>query len=62
MKVILPDGSEKNANSGTVEEILKELGCNPYEYLAMRDKELLLEDDICKDDDVIYLTSIVHGG
>lgn len=62
MKVILPDGSEKNVNSGTVEEILKQLGCNPYEYLAMKDGNLLLEDDICNDDDIIRLTSIVHGG
>jgi len=62
MIVIFPDGSKKNAKPGIVEDILKQLGCNPYEYLAMRDEELLLEDDFCNEDDVIRLTSIVHGG
>lgn len=61
-QVYLPDGSCVSTEAGTVEEILARLDCNPYEVLATCDGELLLADDICSEDAVIRLMSIIHGG
>jgi len=60
--VHLSDGTTTSAPAGTVEEILKCLGLNPYEILATRGGELLLADDFITDDQVLATTSIVHGG
>ncbi|HJJ46997.1 MAG TPA: hypothetical protein O0X32_01920 [Methanocorpusculum sp.] len=62
MKVILPDGTEIQAEPRTVDEILEWLGYNPYEVLAVRDDELLLGDEFCSEEDTLKLISIVHGG
>lgn len=62
VSVILADGRTIKTEEGTVEEILEKLGLNPYEYLAVRDGELLTADDVCVAGDLIKLTSIVHGG
>lgn len=62
VSVIMPDGRIVRTAEGTVEEILEKLGLNPYEYLAVRDGELLTTDEICKAGDVLKFTSIVHGG
>ena len=60
--VHLPDGTTAAAPAGTVEEILTDLGLNPYEILVTSGGELLLGDDVITDDQVLETTSIVHGG
>lgn len=58
----LPDGLVKTTHAGTLEEILLRLDMNPYEILVTRDGELLLADDPVDEDDLLRVTSIVHGG
>jgi len=58
----LPDGQVMTTSAGTLEEILLRLDMNPYEILVTRDGELLLADDEIHEDDVLRVTSIVHGG
>ncbi|HJK01161.1 MAG TPA: hypothetical protein O0X73_02530 [Methanocorpusculum sp.] len=62
VQVHLPDGTMVFAPSGTVEEILIGLGLNPYEILVTFEGELLLADDVVTADQILELTSIVHGG
>jgi len=62
ISVELPDGTVTTAHAGTVDEILQQLGQNPYELLALRNEELLLADDQVEDGAAIKLVSIVHGG
>ena len=62
ISVTLPNGSVRETEPGTVEEILARLGQNPYEILAAAEGELLLADDFVEDGANLLLTSIVHGG
>ncbi|MDO9522498.1 MAG: hypothetical protein Q7J08_02160 [Methanocorpusculum sp.] len=58
----LPDDLVMTTFAGTLEEILLRLDMNPYEILVTRDGELLLADDPVDEDDILRVTSIVHGG
>ena len=58
----LPDDLVLTTSAGTLEEILLRLDMNPYEILVTRDGELLLADDEVREDDILRVTSIVHGG
>jgi hypothetical protein len=60
--VYLPDGITVFVPAGTVEEILLNIGLNPYEILVTCGGDLLLTDDFVADDEVLVTTSIVHGG
>lgn len=62
ISVELPDGNVTTAHPGTVDEILQQLGLNPYEVLAVSNDELLLADDPVADGTALKLVSIVHGG
>ncbi|HJJ35978.1 MAG TPA: MoaD/ThiS family protein [Methanocorpusculum sp.] len=62
IRVELPDGTVTTASAGTVDDILQQLGQNPYELLAVRNDELLLAEDMVEDGAEIKLVSIVHGG
>ncbi len=58
----LQDGLVATTSAGTLEEILLRLDMNPYEILVTRDGELLLADDVVEENDILRVTSIVHGG
>lgn len=62
ISVELPDGTITTATAGTVDDILQQLGQNPYELLVLCNEELLLSDDLVEDGVAIKLISIVHGG
>ncbi len=57
-----PDDLVMTTSAGTLEEILLRQDMNPYEILVTRDGELLLADDPVDEDDILRVTSIVHGG
>lgn len=58
----LPDGRIIDTDGGKAGDVIRRFDLNPYDILALRDTELLTEDDECRDGDVIRLYSIVHGG
>ncbi|HJJ54993.1 MAG TPA: hypothetical protein O0X50_02790 [Methanocorpusculum sp.] len=62
IRVELPDGTVTTASAGTVDDILQQLGQNPYELLAVRNEELLFAEDFIEDGEQIKFISIVHGG
>jgi sulfur carrier protein ThiS len=50
---------EKNLS---LKQALKELGLLPESYLAMRNGEVLTEDQILREGDVINLIAVISGG
>jgi len=64
VKIILPDKSCRDRNSGpvTVESLLRELGLNPVEVLVSKNGTLVVEDAIVDNADEIRIFRITHGG
>ena len=48
--------------SGSVGELLAQLGVNPEEVIVARGDELLLEEDVVGGNDVVRILSVVSGG
>ena len=45
-----------------VSELLKKLKINPVTVLISRDNELILEDEVLKENDEIKILSVISGG
>jgi sulfur carrier protein ThiS len=46
----------------TLKEAFKQLGLSPEMYLAIRNGEMLTENDALKNGDVIKLIAVISGG
>ncbi|PKG33499.1 MAG: thiamine biosynthesis protein ThiS [Methanoregula sp.] len=64
MKIILPDKSSREMRPGTmtVEELLRDLGFDPFDVIVSRNGTLVTEDAIVANDDEIRIIRIAHGG
>lgn len=64
MKIILPDKSCNDAGPGmmTVEELLRDLGFDPFDVIVSRNGTLVTEDAVVGNDDEIRIIRIAHGG
>lgn len=64
MKIILPDKSCHDAGPGTmtVEELLRDLGFDPFDVIVSRNGTLVTEDANVGNDDEIRIIRIAHGG
>ncbi|WP_373839020.1 hypothetical protein [Methanospirillum sp.] len=64
MILFLPDQSELklNVNGRTIEEILIEMNIDPLTTMLSRDDEIIPEDTIPKEEDLIRVIQISHGG
>ncbi len=45
-----------------IKEILEELGINPTLYVILKNKKIVTEEDIAKEEDIIELVPVVSGG
>ena len=64
ISVIFPDKSirDVDADGVTGENLLLDLGLNPYEIILSRDGSMIPEDTLIYSGDEIRLIAIVHGG
>ena len=64
MRLILPDQRELQleVNQRTIEEILIGMSIDPITILVSRGGEIIPEDTIPKEDDIIKIIQISHGG
>ncbi|NLL10909.1 MAG: MoaD/ThiS family protein [Methanomicrobiales archaeon] len=64
MRLILPDQRELQleVNQRTIEEILIGMSIDPLTTLVSRGGEIIPEDTIPKEDDIIKIIQISHGG
>jgi sulfur carrier protein len=64
MKIILPDRSCREMRPGTmtVEELLRDLGFDPFDVIVSRNGTLVTEDAVVGNDDEIRIIRIAHGG
>jgi len=64
MRLILPDRTERVITTGPAPLacLLLIEGINPVGVIALRDGALIPEDTLVRDDDVIRLIRIAHGG
>ncbi|HPY59789.1 MAG TPA: thiamine S protein [Methanospirillum sp.] len=64
MRLILPDQRELQleVNQRTIEEILIGMSIDPLTILVSRGGEIIPEDTIPKEDDIIKIIQISHGG
>ena len=46
----------------SVKKALREIGLSPESHLALKDGDLLQEDQILKDGDVITIIPVISGG
>jgi sulfur carrier protein ThiS len=45
-----------------LEQALKLLGLHPDSYLAIRNGEMITDDEVLRDGDIIKLVSVISGG
>lgn len=64
MKIILPDRSCRESGPGTmtVEELLRDLGFDPFDVIVSRNGTLVTEDAVVGNDDEVRIIRIAHGG
>jgi sulfur carrier protein ThiS len=61
-KLILRDTEYEVKAGMTLLSSLKKVGILPESVIAMRDNELILDDEILKNGEVIKLISVISGG
>lgn len=62
VKMILRKKEYEVEAKGTLKDALKQLNLSPEAYLAMRNGEMITEDEVLKDGDVIRLIAVISGG
>lgn len=62
VKMILRKKEYEVEAKGTLKDALKQLNLSPEAYLAMRNGEMITEDEVLKDGDVIQLIAVISGG
>jgi sulfur carrier protein len=62
VKMILRKKEYELEAKGTLKDALKQLNLSPEAYLAMRNGEMITEDEVLKDGDVIQLIAVISGG
>ena len=61
-KLILREREFQIRSGMTLLDALKKCGILPESVIATRQGDLILEDEILKDDDVIKLVAVISGG
>ena len=62
VKLILRDQQHELRPGMTLLAALQKIGVLPESVLAVRNGEMILEDEILKDGDVVKLVSVISGG
>ncbi|MBR9675838.1 MoaD/ThiS family protein [Candidatus Woesearchaeota archaeon] len=64
MKVFIESESKtrKLVFCGSIKELLKKLRINTSTVIVVRGEELLIEEDVVRDEDEIRILSVISGG
>lgn len=62
MKITFRDQTWHLEGQHTVREAIEQVGLSPERLLALRDEEVLSEDDVLDEDDEIQLLAVIAGG
>jgi sulfur carrier protein len=46
----------------TVQQAIRQIGLHPEAYLAMRDGEMIAEDEVLREGDTVKLIAVISGG
>jgi len=62
IQIIFRDQSKNLPRAGTLSKALKILEVSPQSVLAIRNGQLITEDEMLQDGDIVELISVISGG
>ena len=62
VKLIVRNKEHEVKPGMTVQRAVQKIGLQPDLYLAVRDGELLTEDEVLRDGDIVQLVAVISGG